>query len=85
MRITIEAPDQKGSSAELWEVHRKVGLFLKKNHLKALEVYQPTHTGNTMVFEIKQSEHGDLVLDEIKSLLSSKTMWKIKENHAKNH
>jgi hypothetical protein len=33
-----------------------------------------------MVFEIKQSEYGDLVLDEIKSLLSSKTTWKIKEN-----
>ena len=78
MKITIESTDHKGSSAELWEVHRKVGLFLKKNHLKALEVYQPTHIGNTMVFEIKRSEHGDLVLDEIKSLLSSKTTWKIK-------
>ena len=76
MRITIESPDRKGSSTELWEVHRKVGMFLKKNHLKALEVYQPTHTGNTMVFEIKRSEHGDLVLDEIKSLLAQ-TTWNI--------
>lgn len=78
MKIIIECPLHKGSNAELWEIHKKISLFLKKKNLSALKLYTPSSSENSMIFDLKSIERSDLIINEIKSLLASRTNWKLK-------
>lgn len=84
IKIIIEAPIHKGNKAELWEVHRKISNFLKKKNLHSLEIYSPSCNENIMTLEFKDDKYLDLILEEIKCLLTSKSLWKLKAETAIN-
>jgi hypothetical protein len=75
VKIIIRSPAHKGSGAELWGVHSKMGAFLRKRNLQALRLYTPVHVDHSLTFEIKSSEHFELILGEIRSLLAQKQTW----------
>ena len=75
MKIVIQSPAHKGSVAELWGVHTKICAFLRKRNLQPLSLYTPVCVDHSLTFEIKRSEHFDLILGEIRSLLAQKATW----------